>query len=303
MCGRYVLAFDCEHYLGNVQVGADIYNFNVAPTNTVPVLVDHMVSPTLFDSAGGGAFPNTELYEREIHPARWGLLPSWAKDASYSARAFNARSETVFEKPTFRDAAVNGHCAVPVTGYYEWKTETAGSGKTQKTPYFIYREDGAPIYFAGLYEWWQITEVEAQKPGSIYAHQAGQWVLTCSIMTMDAPDEFAVADIAAAGLDEKTPFALSQLHNRLPIPLTFTGTEDDGLTCWLRSGQIAGAEGTRSRGASTVNAREALAEILGQAYKQTASWSLHPVSSAVGNVRNNGSQLIEPVEDLLSGLF
>lgn len=101
MCGRYVLAFECEHYLGNVQVGADIYNFNVAPTNTVPILVDHMVAPTLFDSAGGGAFPNTELYEREIHLARWGLLPSWAKDASYSARAFNARSETVFENLLF----------------------------------------------------------------------------------------------------------------------------------------------------------------------------------------------------------
>lgn len=289
MCGRYVLEFDHDLYVGDRKVGTDIYNYNVAPTSTVPILVERVVQETLFT--------------RELHTARWGLLPGWAKDASFSARAFNARSETIFEKPTFRHAAVNGHCAVPVSGYYEWKTETLSSGKTQKTPYFIYRKDRKPIYFAGLYEWWKVTEAEAVKEKSPYAGKMGEWVLSCSIITMDSPDEWAVAELGESGLDESTTLKLSQLHDRLPVPLTFNGTEDDGVSTWLRSGKIAGETNLPSSGMVTVSARESLNELMDQAYAQTTEWTMHPVSNAVGNVRNNGPQLIEPAEDLLSGIL
>lgn len=121
MCGRYVLEFDHDVYLGGEPLGADIHNFNVAPTTTVPILLERFTE-------------ESSVPTREIYPARWGLLPGWAKDASFSARTFNARSETLFEKPSFRHAALNGHCAIPVSGYYEWKTEQLTSGKQTKTP-------------------------------------------------------------------------------------------------------------------------------------------------------------------------
>ncbi|MEX3609853.1 SOS response-associated peptidase [Rothia sp. LK2588] len=289
MCGRYVLEFDHDLYVGDRKVGTDIYNYNVAPTATVPILVDRLEG-----DAGN--------FTREMHAARWGLLPTWAKDATFSAKAFNARSETIFEKPTFRAAATSGHCAIPVTGYYEWKTHTTAGGKTTKTPHFIYRADGQPIYFAGLYSWWKITEAEAQREKSAYPDQAGQWLLSCSIITMDAPDELDVADLAAAGHDETTTAQLSQLHDRLPLPLSFTGSPDDDITLWLRSGKPAGTPGEKPTGHDTVNARNALATITEHAYAQTPHWRMHPVSTDVGNVRNNAHHLIEPVEDLFSEL-
>lgn len=86
MCGRYVLEFDHDVYLGGEPLGADIHNFNVAPTTTVPILLERFTE-------------ESSVPTREIYPARWGLLPGWAKDASFSARTFNARSETLFENP------------------------------------------------------------------------------------------------------------------------------------------------------------------------------------------------------------
>lgn len=303
MCGRYVLEFDHDLYVGGRKVGTDIYNFNVAPTTTVPILIDR-INPESIDQESGtiDSGSDTSNINREIHAARWGLLPSWAKDASFSSRAFNARSETVFEKPTFRNAAVNGHCAIPVTGYYEWKTQETAAGKKQKSPYFIHRNDGKPIYFAGLYEWWKITKAESENPRSPYTGQEGQWLLSCSIITMDSPDEFAIAELSAEGLDDAPAMQLSQLHDRLPVPLHFDGSENDALTQWLRSGRIAGEMNVPSAGMLTVSARESLHDIMTNAYRQTTQWTMHPVSNAVGNVRNNGPELIEPVEDLLSGM-
>ncbi|GGH57983.1 SOS response-associated peptidase [Rothia aerolata] len=310
MCGRYVLDFDHGVYMAGVPLEAPIQNFNVAPTHTVPIIIDNFTGLEPAQTAllvhgqagetgqaGGGVTPN-----RELHAARWGLLPTWAEDASFSAKAFNARSETIFEKPTFRQAATAGHCAIPVSGYYEWKTETTTAGKQVKTPHFIHRADQDPIYFAGLYSWWKITEKEAHNPKSPYANRAGDWLLTCSIITMKSPDDLDLADLATSGRPEATPTALSHLHNRLPVPLHFTGEPTDALTRWLQSGKAPGRPVTQPSGVLTQDARVALAEILDQAYAQTTGWELYPVSTDVGNVRNNGPHLIEPAQDLLSGL-
>src|SRR5690606_31039466 len=70
---------------------------------------------------------------RVAEVAAWGLVPSWAKDPSVGSRMFNARSETVAEKPSFRSAFAKRRCLVPANGYYEWTT-----GPDGKTPHFIH---------------------------------------------------------------------------------------------------------------------------------------------------------------------
>lgn len=81
--------------------------------------------------------------------ARWGLVPAWAKsdDKVMAAKMIHARSETVAEKPVFRDSWMKARrCLVPASGFYEWRQE---SGVNQ--PYFIYRADGMPMALAGLW--------------------------------------------------------------------------------------------------------------------------------------------------------
>lgn len=327
MCGRYALELAQEHpqYMAGVELTDPITNYNVAPTSTVPILVDRLVAPTeqvtgadAPTRAGASAYSdggqgNSPVFTRELHSARWGLLPGWAKDPAFSSRAFNARSETLFEKPTFREAAVSGHCAVPVTGYYEWKTETTAAGKQVKTPYFVHRTDGRPIYFAGLYEWWKIP-AEFAGPEGPFAGKQGEWLLSCSIVTMDSPGngEFApgiMADLGGApGYTNEIERELGQLHNRLPIPLHVADdadiNESDSLTTWLRSGRPAGSpkpSAEQKRGYRT-QAQASLQLIREQAFAETAGWALREVSKDVGNVRNNAPYLLEPTEDLLSGL-
>jgi putative SOS response-associated peptidase YedK len=258
MCGRYVIARMAGDLLGGVELEEDLANYNVAPTQTVPVLVDH--------AEGGG-------WRRELHSARWGLLPRWAKDESFSSRAFNARSETVLEKPTFRHAVKAQHCAVPATGYYEWlKAPEQGSGRPAKTPFYVHPADQAQnIYFAGLYEWWRIPEGPEQ----------GGWLLSTTILTMDSPSEreAELAEHGAATLSE-----LSRLHDRLPIPLAYTGDDDDALSRWLRAAESPAA---------------AVEEARAGAYDVAATWELREVGPEVGKVSRNGPELIEPAGTLL----
>lgn len=91
--------------------------------------------------------PNDGLWQ--MTPMRWGLVPSWAKDASIGARMINARLETAADKPAFRTALRRRRCIIPADGFYEWKR----SGNA-KTPMFIHRTDDRPMGFAGLWESW-----------------------------------------------------------------------------------------------------------------------------------------------------
>src|SRR5699024_10442018 len=100
-------------------------NYNVAPTTDIPVVVEHYQQPQ----------DTTSLWERNLYLARWGLVPFWAKDLAFGQQAFNARSETVVTKPTFRAAVRSRRAAIPVDGYYEW---LAPQRKGQpKQPYYI----------------------------------------------------------------------------------------------------------------------------------------------------------------------
>ncbi len=87
---------------------------------------------------------------------RWGLVPSWWKDAAeLPGQTFNARAETVAEKPTFRAAFKRRRCLIPCDGFYEWKA----TGAKAKQPYFIHPADPEGIFhFAGLWELWETAD-------------------------------------------------------------------------------------------------------------------------------------------------
>ena len=222
-------------------------SWNVAPTSDVPVVLERYV--------GGPAEsgPAASRLARQVHVARWGLVPGWARDDSVGVRAFNARSETVLEKPTFRDAVAARRCAVPVQGYYEWKT---GPGRS-KRPFYVSRADGALTFFAGLYEWWCDP---AKAPG-----EPGHWLLSTTILTTAAPDP---AEAQTPVLAE-----LGELHDRLPVPL-----DRRAMAAWLDP--------------SAPDPAALVQRIGAEASSVAALWAVTEVGPEVGNVRNDGPQLL-----------
>ncbi|MEM1011815.1 MAG: SOS response-associated peptidase [Planctomycetota bacterium] len=83
---------------------------------------------------------------------RWGLVPSWSRTDEHAAKLINARSETVGEKPSFRDALARRRCLIVADGFYEWQKLTGPGNQTQ--PHAVAGESGAPLTFAGLWESW-----------------------------------------------------------------------------------------------------------------------------------------------------
>ena len=137
MCGRYRLSRReqiIEEHFDSISGEEDwIPRYNIAPTQPVPIIRQHPKEP-----------------RRVMSLVRWGLIPSWAKDASASAQMIIARSETAAAKPAFRDALASRRCLVPADGFYEWlRTGTA------KQPYCFEVTDGELFAFAGLWERWK----------------------------------------------------------------------------------------------------------------------------------------------------
>lgn len=98
---------------------------------------------------------------------RWGLVPRWAKDQSIAAKLVNARSETLLEKPSFRDAYRHRRCVIPADGFYEWTRDA------RRQSFAVAKKDRSPIGFGGLWEEWT-------DPAS------GERVRTCVIVTTPA---------------------------------------------------------------------------------------------------------------------
>lgn len=88
---------------------------------------------------------------REATFLKWGLVPRWADDPSIGNKLINARSETVAEKPSFREAFVRRRCLVPAEGFYEWSRHGGG----RKQPLYFHMRDGEPFAIAGLWERWE----------------------------------------------------------------------------------------------------------------------------------------------------
>ena len=151
MCGRFVSARKRLELLEEFGVERDRVaaspapepdpDYNVAPTKRIFAVLDR---PARDD----------QPQARELRVVRWGLVPSWAKDASGGGRLINARAETVAVKPSFRRAFAKRRCIIPADGYYEWQV-IPEDGKKRKQPYFIYRTDGGSLAFAGIYELWR----------------------------------------------------------------------------------------------------------------------------------------------------
>ena len=142
MCGRSSLTktekeieerFNATFYSDELERYNPLPNFNVAPTQMHPVI--------------------TETDPKHLHFYRWGLIPFWARDKSIGSRMINARSETLLEKPAFKNLLKSRRCLVPFDGFYEWK-------KKDKTriPYRIVTTDQEIFAVAGLWDSWKVPE-------------------------------------------------------------------------------------------------------------------------------------------------
>ena len=135
MCSRYFLDADGNVIAFTFQVPVHDRirkRYNIAPTQEAPVI----------RSAREGG--------REVAMLRWGLVPFWARDPSVATRMINARSETVKEKPAFRQAFRSRRCAIPASGFYEWTGEPR-----RRVPHAITVEGRPLVAFAGLWECWK----------------------------------------------------------------------------------------------------------------------------------------------------
>ena len=159
MCGRFALKAppaDIARQFGVDAVPELAPRYNIAPTQDILVIRHPWREPEA---------------RLEAVQVKWGLLPSWAKDASMAAKLANARAETVAEKPAFRSAFRRMRCLVPADGFYEWEATPAG-----KQPWFLRLKSQAPLAFAGLWEHWQGPDGAPLETATIITTDANELV-------------------------------------------------------------------------------------------------------------------------------
>ena len=147
-------------------------SYTVAPTQNIAIIVDRA-----FEKAEDGS-PIGEL-SREIHAARWGLVPRWSKGPGEGAPLINGRIETLLEKPSFKESVIRRRCVIPASGYYEWQVLADGS----KQPFYIHAGDEGMLALAGLYEWW-LDPTKAKDDPS-------RWLLSATTLTKHTAPELA----------------------------------------------------------------------------------------------------------------
>ena len=166
MCGRFTRNYTWAQIHAMYSLTSPASNlqprFNICPTDTVDAVVDH-----------------------QLVPMRWGLIPAWWGKPlkEFKLATFNARAETVAEKPMFRSAFKNSRCLIPASGYYEWQTTPEG-----KQPFYFTRRDGQVMTIAGLWSGW----VE---------NASGETLKSCT-MLITAPNKLAAT-----------------IHDRMPVIL------------------------------------------------------------------------------------
>lgn len=179
MCGRYTLHQKVDvlakHY-NLTRVPVDIHeNYNVAPGQIMPVITK--------DENG----PKLELM-------RWGLIPAWAKDPLIGYKLINAREDSLFDKPLWRNLVLRKRALIPADGFYEWKKPAEHRG--HKQPYYIHPKQVSLFSFAGIWETWKDA--------------GGKELKTYSIITTEPNKEMA------------------DVHGRMPVILL-----PDGEADWL----------------------------------------------------------------------
>jgi putative SOS response-associated peptidase YedK len=185
MCGRFVITSPpaaLRQIFGYIEQPDFPPRHNIAPTQPVPVIIH-------------------ENGVRHFRLMRWGLLPGWVEDPRQFSLLFNARAETVMEKPAFRNAMKRRRCLIPADGYYEWQ-----ASEKRKRPHFVFRRDGSPIGLAGLAETW--------------IGPNGEELDTVAIVTAPASDDLAA------------------LHDRVPVTIA-PGDFDRWLDCRAHDAEAA----------------------------------------------------------------
>lgn len=171
MCGRFANRAKPEQIKKEFKISTNESfvsepRYNIAPAQMIDVVFNRAES-------------------RILAPLKWGLVPSWAKEAP-AAGMINARSETITEKPSFREAFKKRRCIIPASGFYEW--QTAASGKGVKQPFYFYLKNKDVFGFAGLFEEW-------------LDKATGELLETCTIITTEANE------------------VLKPVHDRMPVIL------------------------------------------------------------------------------------
>jgi putative SOS response-associated peptidase YedK len=136
MCGRFTQKYTWRELVDLYRLTQPARNleprYNIGPTTEIDVL-------------------RSRYGAREIVSMRWGLVPGWWKKSLKEVPAtFNAHSDTVAEKPMYRNAFKRSRCIIPASGYYEWRAE----GGT-KRPYYFSAANGGVLPIAGLWDEWR----------------------------------------------------------------------------------------------------------------------------------------------------
>lgn len=185
MCGRFILtdAMAAIELVRELKIASPPpQRFNIAPTQMVPVVLNDG--------------------KKELSFARWGLVPSWAKDVSIGQKLFNARAETLAEKPSFRAPLKRRRCLILADGFYEWATiHTDG----RRVPVRVTLKDNSPFAFAGLWDVWN--------------DPAGGELISTTIITT-SPNEL-----------------MAKFHHRMPVILP-----RDQLERWISPGEMPSEE-------------------------------------------------------------
>ena len=180
MCGRYAQAQGMDEIIERFDLASSLVdkslplNWNIAPTNEIYIIRDNQ-SGRILDSAS------------------WGLIAPWQKNFTEArnsqSHAINARSESIHEKPTFRQAFRTTRCLIPATGYYEWATSL---GKyPPKQPFYICSQDeGKSLSIAGIWSTWKSESgAEIQSAAIITREAVGELATIHSRMPVFMPED------------------------------------------------------------------------------------------------------------------
>ncbi|MCH9746480.1 MAG: SOS response-associated peptidase [Alphaproteobacteria bacterium] len=168
MCGRFAITLPQD---------AMVNLFQATPSNDLPATPNYNVCPTTsvhtITSEGDG---------RQLKSMRWGFLPKWYRTLNGGPPLINARSETIANKPAFKEACRARRCLIPCDGFYEWHRMKG----EKPIPYRVTRSDGEPLVMAGIWQDWEL---------------GGELLSSCAIVTTDANAKMA------------------DIHHRLPVIL------------------------------------------------------------------------------------
>lgn len=137
MCGRFSFSPLAKIIEDRFDVKVDSSykpRYNSAPTQSLAVI--------------------SNLEPDKLSFFKWGLIPFWAKDPKIGNRMINAKSETISEKPAFRNPFKRKRCLVPADSFYEWKKITP----KEKIPYRIMMKDKSLFAMAGIWDTWKTPE-------------------------------------------------------------------------------------------------------------------------------------------------